>query len=426
MIVRLTRIEFIHFLLQDYDLCVACYKKSDHAHKDRMTKLGLELDPCNNANQAGDGKPDQSGQLNSAMVENRSSQLNYYIQSLEHACSCRDANCRMNSCQRMKGFLEHLRNGCRNSKNNKMCKICLQLKKLCFAHAKQCDRNKCPVPNCSVMKERMEKQRTESKIKNNQLMRRRMAVMQRQPMLDREEQSSQCNQLPSSDPPTPTPHHPGGYGGGGKYLHHLGSPPPNQGGHQHHQAAMMAAHQAEQMAQSQRQMSTGYSGGGPMMMGGGNQMMMGGGVIAGGNVGNPMMAGGAMNPMLAGGSVMAGGGNGPMVGSPAAMMSGGGPMTIQQQRMIMMQQQQHGSNHMMDRGGLQGGMPFMQDEMYRQQQIMAMQHQASAGMDPMLGPSGQGPASNQMAMLLAKKKEAGITKGNSQMMLIKQVSVLFP
>jgi len=99
------------------------------------------------------------------------------LQSLVHACHCRDANCRLIACQKMKRLIQHS-SACRR-KNAGGCPVCKQLIALCCYHAKTCDMPKCPVPYCCAIKEKLERQRAEQRLKQAQLMRRRMAAMQR-------------------------------------------------------------------------------------------------------------------------------------------------------------------------------------------------------------------------------------------------------
>ena len=53
-----------------------------------------------------------------------------------HACQCRDANCRLPSCQKMKRVVQHTKI-CKR-KTNGGCPICKQLIALCCYHAKHC------------------------------------------------------------------------------------------------------------------------------------------------------------------------------------------------------------------------------------------------------------------------------------------------
>lgn len=74
-------------LFQDYDLCVPCYRKVGHEHK--MDHLGLGLD---------DGTPGSGSNQNAL----RRNSVQRCITSLVHACQCRNANCQIQQCIRMK------------------------------------------------------------------------------------------------------------------------------------------------------------------------------------------------------------------------------------------------------------------------------------------------------------------------------------
>ncbi|KAG9340360.1 hypothetical protein JZ751_021473 [Albula glossodonta] len=62
------------------------------------------------------------------------------IQSLLHACQCRNANCSLVSCQKMKRVVQHTK-GCKR-KTNGGCPVCKQLIALCCYHAKHCQENR--------------------------------------------------------------------------------------------------------------------------------------------------------------------------------------------------------------------------------------------------------------------------------------------
>jgi len=79
-------------------MCIPCYKKDGHQH--RMERLGLEV-------LSDDAHSDASGQQTPA--EQRRLNMQRCIQSLEHACQCRDANCRLPACQKMKRVVNHTR-----------------------------------------------------------------------------------------------------------------------------------------------------------------------------------------------------------------------------------------------------------------------------------------------------------------------------
>ena len=108
---------------EDFDLCVACYQKDGHPHK--MEKLGFDL-----------GDPGGDSPATSNPQEARKLSIQRCIQSLVHACQCRDANCRLPSCHKMKRVVSHTKQ-CKR-KTNGGCPICKQLIALCCYHAKLC------------------------------------------------------------------------------------------------------------------------------------------------------------------------------------------------------------------------------------------------------------------------------------------------
>ena len=74
------------------------------------------------------------------------------IQSLVHACRCKDEDCHLPSCAKMKKVVQHTRT-CKKKKNGG-CPICKQLIALCCFHSKNCDDEQCPVPFCPSIKQR--------------------------------------------------------------------------------------------------------------------------------------------------------------------------------------------------------------------------------------------------------------------------------
>nr|3T92_A Chain A, HISTONE ACETYLTRANSFERASE P300 TAZ2-CCAAT/ENHANCER-BINDING PROTEIN EPSILON [Homo sapiens] len=84
------------------------------------------------------------------------------IQSLVHAAQCRNANCSLPSCQKMKRVVQHTK-GCKR-KTNGGCPICKQLIALAAYHAKHCQENKCPVPFCLNIKQKLRQQQLEASI----------------------------------------------------------------------------------------------------------------------------------------------------------------------------------------------------------------------------------------------------------------------
>lgn len=72
------------------------------------------------------------------------------IESLTHACQCRDVQCEIPSCLKLKEILEHTK-GC-ELKVNGECRMCKQLIALCCHHAKNCEDSCCEVPFCPNIK----------------------------------------------------------------------------------------------------------------------------------------------------------------------------------------------------------------------------------------------------------------------------------
>ena len=148
----------------DFDLCCPCYEKDGHPHK--MEKLGFDLDP--------DGSS-PGGQKQTNPQEARKLSIQRCIQSLVHACQCRDANCRLPSCQKMKRVVTHTRS-CKR-KTNGGCPICKQLIALCCYHAKHCQETKCPVPFCLNIRQKLRQQQMQQRLQQSLLINRRIRAM---------------------------------------------------------------------------------------------------------------------------------------------------------------------------------------------------------------------------------------------------------
>ncbi|XP_039356145.1 histone acetyltransferase p300-like [Mauremys reevesii] len=149
-------------ILQDYDLCITCYNTKNHDHK--MEKLGLGLDDESN---------NQQTATTQSPGDSRRASIQRCIQSLVHACQCRNANCSLPSCQKMKRVVQHTK-GCKR-KTNGGCPVCKQLIALCCYHAKHCQENKCPVPFCLTIKHKLRQQQLQHRRQQAQMLRRRMA-----------------------------------------------------------------------------------------------------------------------------------------------------------------------------------------------------------------------------------------------------------
>ena len=127
-----------------------------------MEKLGFDLDG------GGDGN-------GSNPQDNKRFAIQRCIQSLVHACQCRDANCRLPSCHKMKRVVSHTKQ-CKR-KSNGGCPICKQLIALCCYHAKLCQEAKCPVPFCQSIKQKLKQQQLQQRLQEAAMMRRRIAQM---------------------------------------------------------------------------------------------------------------------------------------------------------------------------------------------------------------------------------------------------------
>nr|XP_021329191.1 CREB-binding protein isoform X4 [Danio rerio] len=173
---------------EDFDLCINCYNAKGHEHQ--MVKWGLGLD---------DDSSSQSGEASKSPQESRRLSIQRCIQSLVHACQCRNANCSLPSCQKMKRVVQHTK-GCKR-KTNGGCPVCKQLIALCCYHAKHCQENKCPVPFCLNIKHKLRQQQLQHRLQQAQMMRRRMATMQGRAM-----PQSLPSPPASTAPSTPTSH----------------------------------------------------------------------------------------------------------------------------------------------------------------------------------------------------------------------------
>jgi len=141
-----------------------------------MDKLGsLDMDNgeggCGSGGGAG-GSSDSS----SAEQDARRQTIQHCIASLLHASQCRDANCRLPACHKMKRVMAHTKQ-CRR-RATATCPICKQLIALCCYHAKRCMEGKCQVPFCIGIKQRLRMQQMQQRMLQTQMMNRRMAYMQ--------------------------------------------------------------------------------------------------------------------------------------------------------------------------------------------------------------------------------------------------------
>lgn len=136
----------------DFDLCSSCEQKDGHPH--RMEKL--ESDLAINSREA-TRKP------------RKRSTLERCIQSLVHAYQCRDANCALPSCHKMKRVVTHTKI-CRRKTITLGCPICKQLIGLCCYHTRHCHDDGCLVPYCSNIKSTYKRQQLQQRLQRVQLL----------------------------------------------------------------------------------------------------------------------------------------------------------------------------------------------------------------------------------------------------------------
>jgi len=231
--------------VQDFDLCVACFKTSSHPHP--MVKLGLDLDDGSAPQPAGSVSGDGDNK-SATMAEARRQS---YAQLLAHACHCRNANCMRSGCLRMQGLVSHMR-GC--DRKQKGCQTCRQMLLLCCQHARSCTEARgCPVPFCPKIRENQERRRREQLFQQQMLVRRRVANMQRSVYL--------ANAGDERDlTPQPVDQHPD------KGQHASSKSPPSSAQHAAQQAQQAAQRQANSIMMRQPPMSRlmpGMEGAGP-------------------------------------------------------------------------------------------------------------------------------------------------------------------
>ncbi|XP_029953580.1 uncharacterized protein LOC115392990 [Salarias fasciatus] len=131
----------------------------------------------NSGQESAYGNSNQAAATAQSAVEPRRLSIQRCIQSLVHACQCRNASCSLPSCQKMKRVVQHTK-GCKR-KTNGGCPVCKQLIALCCYHAKHCEENRCRVPFCLNVKQKLRQQQLQQRLQQALMLRRRMASMQR-------------------------------------------------------------------------------------------------------------------------------------------------------------------------------------------------------------------------------------------------------
>lgn len=99
------------------------------------------------------------------------------IESLIHASQCRNSQCKIPSCIRIKRILRHTRD-CRLRAMGNNCQICKQFLFLVYSHAKNCKETNCPVAICKRVKQNIQDTRAQQRRRNDLLMQQRIRSMQ--------------------------------------------------------------------------------------------------------------------------------------------------------------------------------------------------------------------------------------------------------
>ena len=119
------------------------------------------LKVCLNDQQQGTKRPQLSAQ------EERRLKIQRCIQSLVHATYCREINCQLTSCAKMKRVVEHTKT-CKR-KTGGGCRFCQEFIHLCCYHAKRCMERPCVVPFCRHIKLKLKQQQTRQRSVQSQI-----------------------------------------------------------------------------------------------------------------------------------------------------------------------------------------------------------------------------------------------------------------
>jgi E1A/CREB-binding protein len=166
----------------DFDLCNKCHTNNTHEHKLEKINTLIEVDKSADS------------------TNSRNESIQRCIQSLVHACQCRDANCRRVTCHKMKKVVQHTKLCKKRQHTN--CPVCKQLIALCCYHAKHCSQTNCAVPFCSNIRLKLQEQKRLQNRRADMLMRRRME------MLNSGSSSGPTQSHSSQPPPAPAPSKP--------------------------------------------------------------------------------------------------------------------------------------------------------------------------------------------------------------------------
>lgn len=380
---------------EDFDLCASCHKVEPHPHE--MEKVGDIFGSSESDGAMGGAGGSSAGYSGGAGAtnspgESRRLSIQRCIQSLVHACQCRDANCRLPSCHKMKCVVKHAKTCKRKGPANAQgasgnCPICKQLIALCCYHAKNCNEAKCTVPYCLNIKAKLKQQQLQQRFQQQQILRRRIANM---------------NSMTAAITASSTPSHsdfnqsaaPAASGPAAHKPMTVTPPPGALQAVQHVQAAVRQ--QSQQVPGSKGKgkggQMGGKSGGMSPMMSTGKGMPSAPSAATGGKNVNHYGKGNAAYPSPVQSLSQSG------MRPPMPQHQGMDPMSMQQnQRMAVSQHQMHpqqqqvghppqyGSQNQGLAGGPQaGGQQWMQAQQQHPQRFQRMQSPGSAGAPPLL------------------------------------------
>lgn len=144
----------------DYDLCEGCKSKVDHEHP--LEKISTI----------------EEQKSTDSLASSRNDSVKKCINSLIHACNCRDVNCRRGTCSKMKKVMQHTKQCKRRQVVGANCAVCKQLIALCCYHAKHCSSSRCLVPFCLQIRQKLQEQKRSQNRQAERMMQRRMMKLQ--------------------------------------------------------------------------------------------------------------------------------------------------------------------------------------------------------------------------------------------------------
>ena len=145
---------FVPQNLQDFDLCISCYKAVPHSHPMREVGMGLEL-----------VETEQDPTNQKELKEQAKIGVEKMESSLIHAIQCHNIHCNDKYCIWMKRMLTHTRE-CKLMASGEyhMCIICSNFRSVCMFHTKNCRMDNCTVPCCEVIKKYLRHQLNQSQV----------------------------------------------------------------------------------------------------------------------------------------------------------------------------------------------------------------------------------------------------------------------